>query len=78
MPTATPARAAIRYGASDYLHKPFDVFFIRDLIDKCLSRRRQKASAAETLVALQQMNEDLSRELAQQNISEEHTSELQS
>lgn len=65
--TLETARAAIRYGASDYLHKPFDVFFIRDLIEKCMNRRRQKATAAETMKSLQQMNDELSRELAQQN-----------
>ncbi len=65
--TLETARAAIRFGASDYLHKPFDVFFIRDLLDKCIARRRQKRTAEETLKSLQQMNEELSRELAQQN-----------
>ncbi len=65
--TLETARAAIRYGASDYLHKPFDVFFIRDLVDKCMTRRRQKHTAEETLKSLQQMNEELSQELAQQN-----------
>ncbi|MCX7827262.1 MAG: response regulator, partial [Verrucomicrobiae bacterium] len=39
--TIETARAAIRHGAADYLNKPFDVFFIRDLVDRCMAQRRE-------------------------------------
>src|ERR1700693_5085567 len=34
--TIETARAAVRHGAADYLNKPFDVFFVRELLEKCL------------------------------------------
>jgi len=62
--TIETARAAVRYGAADYLSKPFDVFTMRELLDKCLARRHSKRAAAENLRALQRMNEEFTRTLA--------------
>jgi signal transduction histidine kinase len=61
--TLETARAAVRYGATDYLSKPFDVFSMRDLLDKCLARRQRKRAAAEKLRALETMNEEYLREM---------------
>jgi two-component system, sensor histidine kinase and response regulator len=63
--TIETARAAVRHGAADYLNKPFDVFFVRELMEKCLARRQRKIVAEETTQSLQKMNEELSRALAQ-------------
>ena len=63
--TIETARAAVRYGAADYLSKPFDVFAIRELIDKCLTRRRARQASEQSLHALQRMNEELAHELTQ-------------
>lgn len=65
--TVETARAAVRYGAADYLNKPFDVFMVRELLEKCIARRQGKAATAETLKSLQKMNEDLTRDLADSN-----------
>ncbi|MCG3149497.1 MAG: Sensor histidine kinase RcsC [Verrucomicrobiae bacterium] len=65
--TVETARAAVRYGAADYLNKPFDVFAVRELLEKCMARRKSKAASAETLKALQKMNEELTRDLADSN-----------
>lgn len=62
--TLETARAAVRYGAAEYLSKPFDVFSMRDLLDKCWSRRQRRRGIAETITALKRMNEAYSRELA--------------
>jgi two-component system sensor histidine kinase/response regulator len=65
--TLDTARAAVRHGAADYLNKPFDVFSIREVLERCIARRQQKRAVLESLQSLQQMNEELSRELAQSN-----------
>ncbi|MGH8596134.1 MAG: sensor histidine kinase [Gammaproteobacteria bacterium] len=65
--TLDTARAAVRHGAADYLNKPFDVFAIRELLEKCIARRHQKRTIIESLNTLQQMNEELSHELAESN-----------
>jgi two-component system sensor histidine kinase/response regulator len=65
--TIETARAAVRYGAADYLNKPFDVFFVRELMQKCLARRKRKVQMEQTLASLQKMNEELSRGLAESN-----------
>lgn len=62
--TIETARAAVRYGAADYLSKPFDVFTMRELLDKCLARRQGKRAAAENLRALQRMNDEFTQSLA--------------
>lgn len=63
--TIETARAAVRYGAADYLSKPFDVFAVRELLEKCLARRQNKRDAEKSLQALRQMNEELGHELSQ-------------
>ena len=65
--TIETARAAVRFGAADYLNKPFDVFSVREVLDKCIQRRQGRLAAEESLRTLQQTNEELSRELAQLN-----------
>ncbi len=65
--TIETARAAVRYGAADYLNKPFDVFSAREVLDKCIKRRQEKLAAEENVRTLEQTNEDLGRELAQLN-----------
>jgi two-component system, sensor histidine kinase and response regulator len=65
--TIETARAAVRYGAADYLNKPFDVFFVRELLEKCMTRRQRKITMEENLQALQKVNEELSRGLADSN-----------
>lgn len=65
--TIETARAAVRYGAADYLNKPFDVFSVREVLDKCMQRRQGKLATEESLRTLQQTNEELSHELAQLN-----------
>jgi len=63
--TIETARAAVRLGAADYLNKPFDVFFVRELMGKCIARRQSKIAAEETMKSLQKVNEELSHALAQ-------------
>jgi len=63
--TIETARAAVRYGAADYLNKPFDVFSVREVLDKCMKRRREKLASEETFRTLERTNEQLSGELAQ-------------
>lgn len=63
--TIETARAAVRHGAADYLNKPFDVFAMRELLDKCLARRRQKLEMEENLRSLSHLNDELARELAE-------------
>lgn len=65
--TIETARAAVRYGAADYLNKPFDVFSVREVLNKCILRRQGKLAAEESLRSLQQTNEELSQELTQLN-----------
>ena len=65
--TIETARAAVRFGAADYLNKPFDVFSVREVLDKCMKRRQGKQSAEENLRTLEQTNEQLAGELAQLN-----------
>jgi len=65
--TIETARAAVRYGAADYLNKPFDVFSVREVLDKCMKRRQGKLAAEDNLRTLEQTNEQLAGELAQLN-----------
>jgi len=65
--TIETARAAVRYGAADYLNKPFDVFSVREVLDKCMKRRQEKLAAENNLRTLEQTNEQLAAELAQLN-----------
>lgn len=65
--TIETARAAVRYGAADYLNKPFDVFSVREVLDKCIKRRQERLAAEENFRTLEQTNERLAGELAQLN-----------
>jgi len=65
--TVETARAAVRYGAADYLNKPFDVFMVRELLEKCMARRQSRAASSEMLQSLKKMNDDLTRDLADSN-----------
>lgn len=62
--TVETARAAVRLGAADYLNKPFDVFVIRDVLDKCLARRQRRAATADSLATLHRINDELTGALA--------------
>ncbi|MGD0058906.1 MAG: response regulator [Verrucomicrobiia bacterium] len=63
--TIETARAAVRYGAADYLNKPFDVFSVREVLDKCMKRRLEKLATEENFRTLERTNEQLAGELAQ-------------
>jgi len=65
--TIETARAAVRYGAADYLNKPFDVFTVREVLAKCMKRRQGRIATEENLRSLEQTNEQLAGELAQLN-----------
>jgi len=62
--TVETARAAVHYGAAEYLNKPFDVFAIREVIENCLARRQHNRDIEADLEALRQKNEKLSGTLA--------------
>jgi two-component system, sensor histidine kinase and response regulator len=65
--TIETAQAAVRYGAADYLNKPFDVFSVREAVGKCMKQRQEKLATEESLRTLEQTNEQLAGELAQLN-----------
>jgi two-component system, sensor histidine kinase and response regulator len=65
--TIETARAAVRYGAADYLNKPFDVPSVRQLMEKCMARRQRRVAAEETLNTLRKVNEELAHSLAASN-----------
>ncbi len=65
--TLETARAAVHFGASDYLNKPFDVFHIREIVDACLARRKHKRQATEKIQSLQKLNQDLTHAVANQS-----------
>ena len=64
--TLESARAALHYGAAEYLNKPFDVFNIREVVERCLARRHEKHQAAKNLRSLQDLNRNLTRVVADQ------------
>ena len=65
--TLETARAAVHYGAAEYLNKPFDVFNIREVIDRCLLRRQQKQRVTEDVRGLEKLNQDLTRAVTDQS-----------
>jgi len=65
--TIETARAAVHFGAADYLNKPFDVFNVRELMGKCMARRQRKLAAEVTLTTLRKVNEELTHSLAASN-----------
>jgi two-component system sensor histidine kinase/response regulator len=62
--TLETARLAVRHGAADYLNKPFDVYFVRELLEKCIARRQRKRAVEQNLNTLQRVNEELTQALA--------------
>ncbi len=65
--TLDTARDAIRYGASDYLNKPFDVRAMRETVSRCLESRRNKMASLVELADLQKKTEQLQREVVNNN-----------
>lgn len=65
--TLETACAALQHGAADYLNKPFDVFSVRRILEKCTERRQRKLAVQGGLHALQRMKEDLSRKMVETN-----------
>jgi len=61
--TIDSARAAVRYGAADYLNKPFDVFKMRETVARCFERRRLSVEADSSLQELQNINKELEAEI---------------
>jgi signal transduction histidine kinase len=65
--TIETARQALRYGASDYLNKPFDIPTMREAVANAFSKRRNALSFKDTGVQL----ESLQHELADHRVREE-------
>src|SRR5215212_10099460 len=65
--TIETARQALRYGASDYLNKPFDIPTMREAVANAFTKRRSALSFKDTGVQL----ESLQRELADHRVREE-------
>src|SRR5204863_4833100 len=61
--TIDTARAAVRYGAADYLNKPFDVFKLRETVARCFEKRRLAVEAASSLEQLRNLNKELESEI---------------
>ncbi len=62
--TIETARAAVQHGAADYLNKPFDVFAMRDLLAKCMERRRQRVQMEANYEKVRALNEELTHEIS--------------
>ena len=65
--TLETARAAVHYGAAEYLNKPFDVFNIREIVDRCLVRRQQKTKTDENIRTIEKLNQDLTKAVTDQS-----------
>jgi signal transduction histidine kinase len=65
--TIETARQALRFGASDYLNKPFDIPTMREAVAKAFTKRRSALSFKETGVQLK----SLQQELADHRVREE-------
>ncbi|MSR65526.1 MAG: hybrid sensor histidine kinase/response regulator [Verrucomicrobiae bacterium] len=61
--TIDTARAAVRYGAADYLNKPFDVFKMRETVARGFEKRRLSVEAGHSLEELQNINKELEAEI---------------
>lgn len=57
--TLETAREAIRYGAFEYLNKPFEVSALRDVVERALARHRQSIEASKSLEQLHALRRDL-------------------
>lgn len=61
--TIETARSAVRYGAADYLNKPFDVFKMRETVARCFEKRRLSIEAEHSIQELQNLNKELEAEV---------------
>ena len=66
-PPGPNVEAYIQQQGWPYLNKPFDVFTVRDVLDRCIKRRQGKLATEKNLQTLAQTNEQLAAELAQLN-----------
>jgi signal transduction histidine kinase len=65
--TLETARQSLRFGACDYLNKPFDIPTMRDAVRKALEKRQSTVAIQNTSTQLEQ----LQREIADQRVREE-------
>jgi two-component system, sensor histidine kinase and response regulator len=65
--TLETARQSLRFGACDYLNKPFDIPTMRDAVRKALEKRRSQLAFKDTRLQLA----ELQREIADQRVREE-------
>jgi len=61
------AQQAIRYGANDYLQKPFDANEIQEVVKKYVDRSKLFARKRQAQEELQKMTQSLSREVGKTN-----------
>ncbi|MBN2163530.1 MAG: hybrid sensor histidine kinase/response regulator [Pontiellaceae bacterium] len=61
------AQQAIRYGATDYLQKPFDAMDIQNIVKKYVDRSRLTCRKRQAQEELQKMTQSLSREVGKTN-----------
>ena len=61
------AQQAIRFGANDYLQKPFDAFEIQAVVKKYVDRSRLFSRKKQAQEELQKMTQSLSREVGKTN-----------
>lgn len=61
------ATKAIRLGANEYLTKPFDIYSMKETIERHLLETRMRREQADAFTQLGELNLELQRELTQQN-----------
>lgn len=61
------AQQAIRFGASDYLQKPFDAMEIQEVVKKYVGRSKLFSRKKQAQVELQKMTQSLSRDVGKTN-----------
>jgi len=57
--TLQTARQAVRYGASDYLNKPFDVSTIREAVSNAYKKRQYSIARQSASAELQHIRQEL-------------------
>ena len=57
------AREAVRYGALDYLTKPFAVSEVREVVERAIERRQRQAEQEAMMARVRQISEGLVRRL---------------